>query len=121
MLKKIPFSSVKEWFTVYENRQEGPFSQKELMIDVRLTPETLVWKKGMKDWIKVKEVQELKFAFEDHTEVSEKDEEEFNEVIQPKFEHEEETLTMQMEPYQYSLWILIILIVLIYILFQIYN
>lgn len=121
MLKKTSLSSVKEWFTVYENQQEGPFSEKELMIDFRLTPETFVWKRGMKDWAKAKDVSELKIILEGQSEVSQEEDEETNQVIKPKFDIEEETLAMQMEPYQYPFWILIILIVLIFILFKIYN
>lgn len=55
----------KIWFIKIENQKEGPFSIWELKCDSRVTPDTLVWKDGFKDWIPARKVPELKSLFED--------------------------------------------------------
>jgi hypothetical protein len=51
-----------EWFAAYGGQQSGPLSLGVLKDDVRagkLTRDTLVWRKGMGQWTKAGEVQEL--------------------------------------------------------------
>lgn len=55
----------KIWFIKVDGRKEGPFSLQDLKFHPRMTPDTLVWKEGFKDWIPARKVPELKSLFED--------------------------------------------------------
>lgn len=56
---------VKEWYVKFDGKKEGPFSISDLRQDRRITPETLVWKEGYKDWVPIGKVKELKKVFVD--------------------------------------------------------
>lgn len=47
-----------EYFIVVEGRQEGPFPFDALKYK-NLSPDTLVWKQGLPDWVKASEIPEL--------------------------------------------------------------
>lgn len=117
--QKIVESDVKEWFIIIENQQAGPFSLLELKANSHFTPDTLVWKKGFKEWIKARFVPELQQLFKDE--------------IEPRALHEPEeglesdlgqqsqaTLTLQQDPYQFILWILLLLLLIFYTFYQFY-
>jgi len=49
-----------EYYFIIENQnQKGPFSLNEI-IEMNLSENTLVWKKGLKDWIKLKDLSDYK-------------------------------------------------------------
>jgi hypothetical protein len=52
-----------EWYVAVDGAQQGPFAvnQVRAMVDANtITPDTLVWKKGMPEWIPLAKVPELK-------------------------------------------------------------
>lgn len=53
------------WFIQIDGTQEGPFSALQLRYDHRITPNTLVWKKGWTKWIPLRNVPELQIIFSD--------------------------------------------------------
>lgn len=55
----------KIWYLFIEGKEEGPYSFNDLKKDWRLTPDTLVWRKGFEDWIPIRDVRELKDLFKD--------------------------------------------------------
>lgn len=55
----------KIWFIIIDGQKEGPFSIQDLKHHPRMTPDTLVWKEGFKQWIPARKVAELKSIFED--------------------------------------------------------
>ncbi len=55
----------KEWYCLFQGRKEGPFSVDELKKHPRFTPDTLVWKKGFKEWVRARDVKELDRVFKD--------------------------------------------------------
>lgn len=55
----------KVWFIKVDDIEEGPFSFAELKRHPRLTPDTLVRKKGSSLWTLIRHVAELKKVFED--------------------------------------------------------
>ena len=108
---------VKEWFIIIGNHQEGPYSVKDLKLDPRITPDTLVWKKGFKEWIPARFVAELEQIFKDEPEgkaLHEKPRATNN------FElgQEQAALTLRQDPYPFLLWFLLIILILFYAFYQ---
>jgi membrane protease subunit (stomatin/prohibitin family) len=57
-----PQQGAGEWFVAYGGQQAGPLQRGVLLQDARagkLTRDTLVWRRGMAQWVKAGEVQEL--------------------------------------------------------------
>jgi hypothetical protein len=110
---------IKVWFVLINGKQEGPFAIEDLKGDHRLTPDTLVWKEGFETWVKIREVEELKELFEDHSETHSTDENDLKDL--EKADQNELVLDMQtgIEP-PYFFWILLALISLIYVMLQLY-
>lgn len=108
---------IKEWFIIVEGRQEGPYSLLELSRDKRITPDTLVWKKGFEKWIAIRNVRELKELFEDKPEgkpLHEKSKEKKPSLL----DAEQDTLAISQDPFQFTLWLLVILLILLYLFYQ---
>jgi len=105
----------KVWYLNIDGRQEGPHSLVELKGDLRITPDTLVWKEGWPDWKPAGAVPELKSLFEDEEELESLDEDEEVEVT-PEGE-----LTLDMEqqkgggPAVMVVYVLLMLIALYYL------
>ncbi len=106
----------KIWYIYINDKSEGPYSINELASDDRLTLNTLVWRKGFKDWKRLFEVQELKALFDKPTP---KKEEEEAITFKPLLS-DEMTLDMSKEPTPMLLWILIALLAFIYVLQKLY-
>jgi hypothetical protein len=106
-----------EWFILIDSKKEGPFSLQELKEDKRITPDTLVWKEGFKDWIAIRFVSELEDVFKDENVVKSPDEK-IPESISTDLMQEQAALTLQQDPSQMILWILILILLLIYLLYQ---
>ncbi len=109
----------KIWFVAFDGKEEGPYSFWELKRDLRLTPDTFVWKQGFKDWIAIRFVPELQDIFKDEPESKP-----LHEEVKPKpflKLPEEDTLTLQIDPSQFFLWLILILLVLSYVFYQLYR
>lgn len=76
------------WWILIEQHPEGPYSFIELEKDTRLTPDTLVWKEGMEQWKKVRDLKEFASLFKD----KEPEDEEAPQEPPPLPEDEELTL-----------------------------
>lgn len=57
--------NLKNWYILIENQEEGPYSIRDLRLDKRITPFTLVRKVGSKKWLPIGKVKVLKVVFED--------------------------------------------------------
>lgn len=57
------------WYIKIDGREEGPYSVGQLKRDCRITPDTLVRKKGSKSWTPIRYVAELKEIFADEESV----------------------------------------------------
>lgn len=112
---------VKEWFVIIDHQQEGPYSLWELKAHPRFTPDSLVWKKGLQEWVRARNVPEMRGLFHDDEE--EPSEGETSKVCRPKGKGESElaVLTMQQDPYQFVFWLVLILVILFYSLYQYYK
>lgn len=60
----------KIWFLLVDGKKKGPYSALNLRWNPFVTPDTLVWREGFRNWIPLRNVSELKFIFEDSTEHS---------------------------------------------------
>lgn len=104
----------KEWFIAIGGKQEGPYSLQELQLDERITPDTLVWTQGFKDWVPLRTVPELQDIFKDRPESKPLHEEKHEKGL-PGLLREDETLTLSNDPYPFLIWLLIMAAILIYV------
>lgn len=116
--KKNIDDDIKEWFVIVDHQQCGPFSLFDLKRKSWFTPDILVWKKGFKEWIQARFIPEMKSLFKDEPENDKKrDVEDQKEGKKDLHNESLVALTMQQDPYQFILWILLILLILIYTLY----
>jgi len=111
----------KIWYIEIEGKQEGPYNLLELKRDIRLSPDTLVWKKGFEKWIPIRDVPELKEVFKDEPNQQEPNEE--KPTSKQKSLPLQDELTLPFEenfPY-FFLWLIIALVILSYLLYKIYG
>ena len=110
---------LKEWFISINGVQEGPYTVLELHHHMDVTPDTLVWKEGFSAWIPIRDVPELKDVFKDDPE-SVPLEDLVKEVKKPAFnlQQDQDTLTIQHDPVQFFLWLLVIILFILYFLLQ---
>ncbi len=110
----------KEWFIIIGDRHEGPYSLQDLKQDVRITPDTLVWKKDFKKWVPARVVAELKPLFEDKPESKPLHQKPANN-LKTDLGQEQVTLTIQQDPYQFYLWLIVLLLIFFYAFYQFYK
>jgi len=117
MREKI-VSDTREWYIKIEGKKEGPYSVMELRHDQRITPETLVWKKGFEKWVPIGKVRELRKVFADEEEL---------EPEQKDFEHGELptritpdglVIDMREEPPNIIIWIALAVILIAYLIYK---
>lgn len=107
-----------EWYILIDGHQEGPFTPLDLKADPRVTPDTLVWKDGFLKWIAIRFVPELKSVFKDEPESKPLHEDPNARAVGADSSSEQATLTIQEDPSQFFLWILLIILILIYVFYQ---
>ncbi len=104
----------KIWHIDINGVSEGPYSVEELEIDRRITPDTLGWKEGYEQWIRLADIPELAGLFknEDDAEV---------EYDVPATPEEEELILENRSPPPYMPIIIIFTTILIvYLLVRFY-
>jgi uncharacterized protein DUF4339 len=102
----------KIWFIIIAGKKEGPYSFLDLKRDVRITPDTLIWKEGFATWRPIREVKELEELFKD--EPSTEEEEKQEEENPPSALSDNEVLTLKKDPY-FNIWIVVALFLVIYL------
>lgn len=108
----------KIWFVLIDDECEGPLDYTDLQNDRRLTPDTLVWRKGLKTWKRIRDVPELQTLFEEGPRGENSYPE--SEIIQKKLNEGELMLDLWQEP-PYFLWILLVLAALSYVMIKLYT
>jgi hypothetical protein len=111
----------KEWFIIVGDQREGPYSLGDLKRDPRVTPDTLVWKKGFKEWVPARLVATLKPVFEDEPDSQPLHQKPKIKPLKTDLGPEQVTVAMHQDPYQLLLWILLLLLVLFYAFYQLNN
>lgn len=115
-------SDKQEWFIIIDNQQTGPLTLSDLKNHPFFSPDTLVWKKGMKEWSKARFIPELQILFKDEPEgrpLHELDKK--NDAERSLGQESQVSLTLQQDPYQLLLWILLLLIIIFYTIFYHYH
>lgn len=105
----------KEWFILIKGKKEGPFTPEELKRDPRVTPDTLVWKKGFADWIPIRNVAELQDLFED---TPPKKEEETAEQPEIDLGPYQMVLAVQRDPPHLIIWLILATLIMIYVFYN---
>lgn len=118
-MKKIPEEEKydKKWFLIVENEQLGPFSLADLKKEPGFNPDTLVWKKGFKEWTKARFVLELQELFKDEPDPHPTHETK-NNIDLKGLQESQDILTMQQDPYPIILWILLLLLIMFYTFYR---
>lgn len=96
----------KIWFLDIRGQLEGPYSLRDLKRDIRVTPDTLVWKEGFAHSVPIRNVPELKAVFTDDP--SDIEPEESKKKIDAKQQDDLLLMEMSHEP-PFLIWLLIIL------------
>lgn len=106
------------WFIQINGNKEGPYSISELKRDRRITPNTLVWRKGFPEWVPIRFVKELKVVFEDEPAPvkTEEDRDKMRQVAKGK---NEIALDLRKDFPPYVVWLLLALL-LSYLAYKIY-
>lgn len=109
----------KIWYIIIEEKEEGPFSSKDLLFDNRVTLDTLVWKEGFGSWVPLRMVEELKELFDEEVQPlkEEKDEKESNGLASV----DELVLDYSRDPNFLLLWLIILLIIVCYVYFELFG
>ncbi len=111
------------WFIFIQGKQEGPYSVLELKRDLRITPDTLVWKEGFLHWVPIRQVLELKEVFADDSKPKQTDEEaQWFKLNEASLDQQKELalhLGRDLPPILF--WILVGLIILSYIYYKSYG
>jgi hypothetical protein len=106
---------MREWFVLIEGKKTGPFTPEELRVNQKITPDTLVWKKGFSTWVKAAEVKELRKIFKD--EVKKEKKPSSKQSFSPGHE---QILTDRLPPHSFFFWFLICLVILLYSIYRLY-
>lgn len=53
----------KMYFIVIDSQKQGPYSKEEL-IEMRISPSTLVWFEGLENWVEARQIEELHAVFQ---------------------------------------------------------
>ena len=104
----------KIWYISIKNVQEGPYSVEDLKWDERITPDTLVWRKGFPRWVPIRDVPELRKIFKD-----DRDEDQETDQKITSGGYDEVALTYQQDPNTF-LWIIVGILAILYSLYQFY-
>lgn len=107
----------KIWYIILNGATLGPFSFLELRAKPDLTPDTLCWKEGFKDWVPIRQVPELKDLFKDPVSLHPDETEEIKNGIGNG------EIAMDVQDPNFNLWfwwLLIAALILIYLLSKFY-
>ena len=109
-------SDGKIWFIKIGDEELGPFSIRELKVNTKITPETLVRRENWTRWVAIKDVAQLKEVFCDDD--NEEGDDEKNDLDKKKVS---DVLAITLEPRYVFWWVLLILLLVLYLIIRIYD
>ena len=102
------------WFIQVGGTQEGPYALEELRDDVRITPDTPVWREGFSKWLPCRDVPEFESLFEEKLPEPEE---------KKAVPEEEEEVALDMPvgppPFPYH-WVIIAFLLIGYVFYRLY-
>ena len=101
----------KIWYIKIHGNREGPFSILDLKRDKRITPTTLVWRKGFDCWQEIRYVPELQVIFEEDEAFIER---EYGEN-DSQYPDDEIVLEMRRKDPGKWIWAVVVVIILLYL------
>jgi GYF domain 2 len=104
----------KIWYIIFNGQVEGPYSIDDLKKDLRITPDTFVWKEGFDSWKRIKDVLELSPLFQD------KDVETQESLADKEAASLQEELVLEWGEPPNFFWIFIALVIIAYFVGQLF-
>lgn len=111
----------KEWYIILNNKQEGPYTLLELKGNPYFTPDTLVWKKGLTEWLPARKVAELKSIFVDQPKAVPLHEKAKPKPTSKELGQQDVVMTLSRDPFQFIIWIIIVFVIIFYLYFRMNN
>lgn len=112
----------KIWFIYIDGKKEGPYDIEDLRRHPLVTPDTLAWKQGFKQWVPLRSIFELADLFKDREEeIPIDDLESLSREKKQKPKIDDETVAIRYEPPSSYFWILIAIMIIAYTLYLVYN
>lgn len=110
----------KEWFIMIDHQEKGPYSVLDLKNEPDFNPDTLVWKRGLDGWVAARFVPELNNVFKDDVDPSLLKQPDNSQGFESDFLQNQEVLTLQQDPYQLILWLLVLILIGFYLFYRFY-
>src|SRR5437868_5178133 len=95
----------KIWYIFIDGKKEGPYDLHDLKHHPKLTPDTLAWKPGFREWVPIRSIFELLEIFKDEGEKIE--EEEQKEIKSAGSKVDDDAVALRYEPPLSYFWIFI--------------
>lgn len=111
----------KEWYILFDQDEEGPFSLADISRDERITPDTWVRHQSAQEWKRARFIKELELVFKDKP---------LPQALNsptPPFSPtpdgiiDQEVLVLPQDPFQRLLWVLVLLLLLLSLIYQIFR
>lgn len=106
----------KIWYIYIDGKKEGPYDIGDLKRHPKLTPDTLAWKPGFKEWVPIRSIFELLEVFKDEESSSEEKEED-KKTQAPQAKVDDEAVALRYEPPAFYFWIFIAILIIAYTLY----
>jgi hypothetical protein len=112
----------KIWYIYIDGKKEGPYDIQDLRRHPKVTPDTLAWKQGFRQWVPLRSIFELIDLFKDEdTIVQDEEEDEQKPLKTPKTKIENDTLALRYEPPASYFWIFVAILIIVYTVYLIYK
>lgn len=111
----------KIWYVYIDGKKEGPYSVAELKRHPKVTPDTLGWKEGFKQWVPLRSIFELADVFEDEESYAIDEQESLDQSKKQKPKIDTDTVAIRYEPPASFFWIFIAILIIAYTLYVIYK
>lgn len=113
---------MKEWYIQVDGYRQGPYSIQDLRTHPKVNPDVFVWKEGMLNWRRMRDVPELADVFKDKKKPNGDEEEDeldsFFKKKGEKWDQQNEVLTLSYPPPHLLMWLFIVIMILLYVIYS---
>lgn len=116
----------KIWYIYLEGKKEGPYDIPDLRNHPKVTPDTLAWKMGYKEWVPIRKIFELQDVFKDEEQEKNPDnpdnpeQDKLPKSLKPQTV-DDEAVALRYEPPGSYFWILIAILIIFYTFYLIFE